>query len=46
VDVRQTGELITKFIKLHRNLRGRKDRDGNELIKFRNACAGKPAGTV
>jgi DNA polymerase III epsilon subunit-like protein len=45
VDVRQTGELITKFIKLHRNLRGRKAADGNPLIKFRNACADK-AGVV
>jgi DNA polymerase III epsilon subunit-like protein len=40
VDVRQTGALIMKFLKLHRQLQSRKDKDGNKLIKFKGAFQG------
>jgi DNA polymerase III epsilon subunit-like protein len=40
VDVRQTGELLMKFLKLHRELRKRKAANGNPFIAFRNSLAG------
>jgi DNA polymerase III epsilon subunit-like protein len=40
VDVRQTGAVIMRFLKLHRQLQARKDKDGNKLIKFKGAFAG------
>jgi hypothetical protein len=29
-----------KFLKLHRQLQSRKDKDGNKLIKFKGSFAG------
>jgi DNA polymerase III epsilon subunit-like protein len=37
VDVRQTGKLVTKFLKLHRELCSRSCQDGTKLIKFKDA---------
>jgi DNA polymerase III epsilon subunit-like protein len=37
-DVRQTGQLIMKFLKLHRELRRRTCRDGSPLLTFRDSC--------
>lgn len=42
VDVRQTGELIMKFLKLHRNMQKRTAADGTKFIKFKGAF-GRPA---
>lgn len=38
VDVRQEGELIFRFLKLHRELRARVGKDGTPLIKFGRAA--------
>lgn len=43
VDVRQTGELLVKFLKLKRDLRKRLARDGSPLIKFRDSCRARAA---
>jgi DNA polymerase III epsilon subunit-like protein len=42
VDVRQTGELIMRFLKLHRSLQRRQAADGTKFIKFKGAF-GRPA---
>lgn len=39
-DTRQTGALIFRFMKLHRELRSRKNREGEPLLKFRGSMAG------
>lgn len=42
VDVRQTGDLIIRFLKLHRSLQRRQAADGTKFIKFKGAF-GRPA---
>lgn len=39
VDVEHTGLLVMKFLKLHRDLQGRKGKDGTKLIKWRGEGA-------
>ncbi len=39
VDVRNTGKLITKFLKLHRTLQKAQGKNGGKLIKFQG-CFG------
>lgn len=43
VDVRQTGDLIMKFLKLHRELQRRTAADGSKLIKFKDSFRRKAA---
>ncbi len=43
VDVRQTGDLIMKFLKLKRTLAARPGKDGGKFIEFKNCCAKKGA---
>lgn len=44
VDVRQTGELMVRFLSLYRTLGMRPGKDGQgKFIKFKNCCARTPA---
>lgn len=43
IDVRQTGDLIVKFLKLHRELQRRTAADGTKLIKFKDSFRRKAA---
>jgi DNA polymerase III epsilon subunit-like protein len=38
VDVRQTGELVMKFLNLHRTFQRRTMSDGSKFIKFKDSC--------
>lgn len=38
VDVQQTGELITRFLRLHRLLKSRKNKNGDPMINFKGVC--------
>jgi DNA polymerase III epsilon subunit-like protein len=40
-DTRQTGEIIIRFLKLHRELQKRQDAKGKKFIQFQNAFARK-----
>lgn len=39
-DARQTGELLMRFLRLHRELRSRRAADGSPFIKFHNSMKG------
>lgn len=43
VDVRQTGALVMRFLKLHRTFQAKLDRDGNKLVKFKGSFSGVAA---
>lgn len=39
VDCRQTGDLIMRFLRLHRDLKSRKNKEGEPMIRFRGALS-------